>query len=455
MKNAHGALLDHIVVCHPTKSAGADLARPRPMALFSRALVALSLPVLATVAAGCTTSEADDGATQDAITSNDGGALEFSFEGEVVAPKDQVARQAIVAQLQYLNGLLVTDARANGQVGLVTLTGVQEAVTGATKRIKYKAALPVLWQKGRAQPEQYELVLPLDITKLSAFNDKYDGKCGTNEYGRSTFWHDFNPKQTGCTLAAEDVHRVKASVKVHPQKTTGKYPEYDKVWADDRLDVVVVVGVITSNSPSDEGYREFDSTLAEMRRRLTESDLKVHPASASVIRHETLTGKAKVDGASKSVSVTALFVEEVKSTGADFDAIYGPASEKADLIIYSGHSGLGANIKGIADRTKVVKDKYQLVYMNGCQTFSYLGNELHEKKIAANGASRDPLGTKYLDVVANALPAYGDAGKTSLTLYDAMLEYGTAPKTYNKMLEDFSAVNFVAIFGEDDNTFKP
>ena len=100
-----------------------------------------------------------------------------------------------------------------------------------------------------------------------------------------------------------------------------------------------------------------------------------------------------------------------------------PLSEKADLLVYSGHSGLGKNINALAAKGKVAKGKYQLVYLNGCQSFAYLGTAMHDKHTAANGKDVDPDGTKYLDVVANALPAYGDDGATSLTLYRAMLDF--------------------------------
>ena len=109
----------------------------------------------------------------------------------------------------------------------------------------------------------------------------------------------------------------------------------------------------------------------------------------------------------------------------------------------------------LAAKTKVAKGKYQLVYLNGCQSFAYLGTAMHDKHTAANGKDVDPEGTKYLDVVANALPAYGDDGATSLTLYRAMLDYGGRPKTYNQLLEDFSSIHLVAVFGEDDNAFAP
>ncbi len=420
----------------------------------SRALLS-ALLLAATAAVGCSQAAADDTGTEDAITSNDGTVLELKFTGKVVADKDEAARQAVVSQLQYVQGMLTTSIRANAQVGMVTLSGVEESVSGDTKTISYAAALPVVWPKGATVPATYDLPLPLDVTKLDAFNAKYDGKCGRNEYGRDTFWHDFDPKATGCTLDAADVHAAKATVAKHPKTTEGKYPEYDQVWADDSLDVVGVFGIISSNTPSDEGAREMENFLTQAGRSLVDAKRTDNRASSSIIKDATVTGKVTVGGRERKVTITGILVEAVSDTGRDFDERYAPLSEKADLLVYSGHSGLGKNINALAAKTKVAKGKYQLVYLNGCQTFAYLGTGLHDKHIAANGKDVDPEGTKTMDIVANALPAYGDNGDTALTLYRAMLDYDRAPKSYNKLLEDFSRIHLVAVFGEDDNKFAP
>lgn len=424
----------------------------------ARRLLLLSLSAYAALAAGCTaeTGEAPaDDATDVAITSNDGKLFDFTFESELIAPKETSARTAIVAQLQYVQGALTTDVSGNAQIGLVNVTSVAESdAGGGNKRVRYAAVLPVIWPKTRATPRAYTLVLPRDTTALPAFNRKYDGPCGKNEYGNDTFWHDFNPKASGCTVDATD--GVKSEVKVtrSAKETTGKYPEYDQVLADDAIDVVAVFGIISSNTPSDEGAREMENVVAETERGLTGASRKDGEASRSVIRSSVVTGSVVVAGRPRKVTLTALLTEELASAGPDFDALYGPASEKADLIVYSGHSGLGKNINSLAARTKVVAGKYQLVYLNGCQSFAYLGRGFHDKKIAANGAAKDPEGTKFLDVVANALPAYGDNGATGLILYRALLKQD-APQTYNDLLKSFSRIHLAAAFGEEDNTFKP
>jgi hypothetical protein len=406
--------------------------------------------------AACSSSVDDGESGAGAITSNDGGIFDLKFEGKVLAGKDDPARQSVVAQLQYMQGMLTTEHNANAQVGLVTLTNVVESVDGDVKTITYAATLPVLWPKGKEVPKTYELPFPADSTKLQAFNAKYDGTCGKNEYGVETFWHDFNPVATGCHLADGDVTVSHATVHADPKMTQDKYPEYDKIWADDALDVVGVFGIISGNAtPDDEGAREMENVLTQTANALTNANRTDGSKTSSILKDSSVTGEISVGGKTRKVNVTALLVEAVSDVGTDFDDRYGPLSEKADLIIYSGHSGLGKNINALAAKTLATKDKYQLMYLNGCQSFAYLGTALYDRRTQLNGQDVDPNGTKFLDIIANALPAYGDNGATPLTLYKAILASDSAPRSYNDLLKDFSPIHLVGVFGEDDNDFKP
>jgi hypothetical protein len=421
-------------------------------------LVCLAALTLFAGSTGCASDAASETPDDSDLTSTDGKVFDFAFKGEVIASKDMPVREAVLAQLQYVQGMLTTDVQGNAQVGFVKLSDVSEsAVAGAgeKRRIRYAAKLPVVWPKAVASPTSYSLPLPLDLTALSSFNATYDGKCGKNEYGQYTFWHDFNPKDVNCKLeGATDVARSVATVERSPQESQGKFPEYAEMLKDDVLDVVAVFGIISSNNDQDPGAVEMDNVGYETARSLTEVTRKEQGPRGSILRSQSVTGKAIVRGRTVTVNLTSMLVNEVNGAGADFDALYGPASANADLIIYSGHSGLGKNINALADKTQVKAGKYQLMYLNGCQTFAYIGRTLHDKKTATNGAANDPEGTKYLDVIANALPAYGDVGITGLRVYRAILQQDT-PQSYSDLLKRFSRAHLVAVFGEEDNTFSP
>lgn len=424
--------------------------------IMRSSLLRLSVLGLMLSAAACSTPVTEDTApSEDAISSNDGTVLELRFQGEVVASANDTPRKAIAAQLQYAQGILTTDAGANAQANMPVLTNVrEEAAAGDKKKITYQAALAVVWPKNRERPSSYQLALPKDVTALDAFNAKYDGTCGRNEYGQETFWHDFHPAASVCRLDPADVIRAQATVALHPQTTEGKYPEYDQIWADDALDMVAVFGIIGSNTPSDEGAVTREKLLNEVKGSLTDAERVDAPAAPGVIADSTVTGTIVIDGRARRVSLTAFLVQEAASAGSAFERRYSEVSAKADYIVYEGHSGLGKNINALARNTGATAGKYQLMYLYGCQTLAYLEPTMHEKRIALNGASRDPDGTKYLDVVATALPAYGDDGRSTTAFYRALLDTRT-PKTFNDLMRGISPLHLVTVFGEHDNTFRP
>jgi hypothetical protein len=409
---------------------------------------------LLALAVGCGAEGASSGEETDdgyEITSADGTPLEFRFNAEVVAARGTTAKNAAIAQLEYLQGVLTTGSGANAQFRFVDVTNVRETAQGDKTRFSYSASVAVIFPVGRQVPRSYDLAVPLDVTNLYAFNQKYDGRCGTNEYGQATFWHDFNPKAPGCTLDA-DVHKTRASVRRHPLGTTDKYPEYDKIWADNSFDIVAVYGAIADTTDNDAGARDREAFLGKVQGALQGAQRTEETLRPGILKHSVVTGTT----AGRQVRLVAYFISEASSSGPAFMESYGAESAKADFILYSGHSGLGANIAALANGLRATRGKYQIAFFNGCQTFGYLGSQMHETRKTLNGAQLDPNGTKFLDVIVTALPAYAEATPTEQIFFDATLE---KRKGWNELLRLFSgeqwSKHLTSVFGEDDNTFRP
>lgn len=424
---------------------------------LSRRLGPASLFTAAALLAACSSS-APPSANESgggAITSTDGSPFEFRFDSEVLSAKETPVKNAAIAQLEYLQGILTTGEGGNAQFRFVDVTKSEAHEEGDKTRWTYSASVAVILPAGATVPETYDLAFPLDVTTLSAFADTYDGKCGKNAYGRETFWHDFNPKMKDCVLG-DDVHKTQASVRKHPLATTDKYPEYDQIWADDSLDIVAVYGAISSTSDTDTGAKEREAFLAKVQGKLTDATRKEETDHAGIEKESIVEGSIEVGGKTRKVRMTAFFVSEAKSAGEVFETRFGAASENADFVLYSGHSGLGKNIAAIAKASHAKKGKYQIAFFNGCQTFGYLGPKMHQERIDLNGKEEDPNGTKFLDVIVTVLPAYSESTPTEQLMFDAMLEQ---TKGYEDLLKLFSGKQFIkhltTVFGEDDNTFKP
>jgi hypothetical protein len=408
----------------------------------------------AVAATACTSLEEDTVGGGDAITSNDANLFEASFRGSVLAGPRENTRKAISTQLTYLQGALTTHLGGNAQAGMPALSNVESVEEDGKQRITYEVKLTFAVPKNEPAMTSYDVVLPLDTTKLAEFNQKYDGRCGSNEYGVESFWHDWNPKGFGCAVDDADVLRVSATLKPHPQTTEGKFPEYDKVWEDGSLDVVAVFGIIDSNTPYDEGARGREQLLASVASSLQNVERKDADTSDGILADSTVSGSITIAGQQRRVNVTGILVQEAATAGFAFNRRYAAATEKADVVVYEGHSGLGTNIDVLTKEMGATRGKYQLVYLYGCQTLGYLGPDMHAKRVELNGAEADPDGTKFLDVIATALPAYGDNGHSTGAIYEALLAPGQ-PRSFNDLLGEISSLHLSVVYGEHDNVFTP
>lgn len=393
------------------------------------------------------------------ISSAAANILDFEFEAEVVAAADSEARRAIVSQLLYVQGILGSDGSGNAQIGRVQLTRVVESPsadgTSGTKRIAYAAVLPVAWPKGKDLPSTYEIVLPRDTTRLASFNATYDGRCGSAGHGQDAFWFDWNPRAEGCSVEDTDVTKVQVTVGASTRATEDRYPEYDLIWSDGRLDVVALFGIIESNTPRDWAFVGARSFVNEARRQLDDVSVATGGASSSVLEDTTVTGKLWIDGRERVVKVDVLVVpKELSQAGADFETRYGPLSEQADLLLYNGHAGLGTEINAFGRAGNVVAGKYQIALLNGCQTFAYIDTTMTDRRRAANGES-DPDGTRYLDVVANALTSRTENFvSTSNSLFGALLHVDS-PQRWSDILGRLPEGQIAVVFGEEDNRYTP
>jgi hypothetical protein len=422
-----------------------------------RAHAAATLALAASLAAACSAAGPSEGSEREApITSNVATFVEMEFDGEVVGGEDDDARKLVHAQLFYTVGDF-TSFDANGRVGFVELSNVQRRdEAGGLSRVSYHAKLPVAWPRARQDkiPETYAIVVPLraDAEGQSAFNDAYDGKCGRNEYGRATFWHDFRPNASGCELRDADVLRARAAVRRAKNITEGRYPEYAEIWKDKRFEVVAFFGAADStSSEGDIGVRQYERFLSGVRSSLPGSTLTENAKSDSIARDVTID--APLAGG-RTVRVTSLLVDTIFSAGADLEARYAPLSARADLVLYNGHSELSKNTKSLARRGTIEKGHYQLFVFNSCDTFAYLDTALVDRHREANGAD-DPTGTKTLDIVSNVLPSFFvNYADTSLSIYRALLD-DVKPKTYNQILDELPSDQIVVVAGEEDNAFNP
>ena len=170
------------------------------------------------------------------------------------------------------------------------------------------------------------------------------------------------------------------------------------------------------------------------------------PATADVSFEATLP-----DG--KIVKVTALLVNAITEVPAGFNARYEALTPTADVIMYNGHAGLGQNVRALAAKGKWVANKYQVFFMNGCDTFAYVDGSLAQTRARLN--PDDPTGTKNMEFITNAMPSFfSSMPAASAAVMKGLLSYAQ-PKTYDEIFDGIDDSEMVLVTGEEDNVFRP
>lgn len=408
--------------------------------------------------------------------------LDFTFEGRLKINSPSLFDIEVEEQLLYTVGQLNGDRSVSridkAQVEVIERTRFEDG----SFEIRYQAQLLVAWGRRDQVPERYELILPYDSTYRgrAEFTEAFMELCvapEAHDVDAGSMWYYYRPSREHCplrtpksledsNLSTEEVElpravRLIAEVSLSEITTVGQYPEYHKVWEDDALNAVVIFGLADEESSAswDAGYQGYKQFYREVHRALTHlgdelESFEVNPPVEYLPLPEqrdiTLSAHLK-NG--RSISVTILLVNNVLNAGEEFNVRYQALTPDADLIIYNGHAGLGANIRALAHKGDWRGGQYSVVFMNGCDTYAYIDDALFKAHAAVN--ADDPIGSRYVDIVTNAMPAYFfDMSQASLALFNAMLN-DHSPLTYEQIFASIPRAQVVLVTGEADNEFVP
>ena len=391
--------------------------------------------------------------------------LDMSFEGSLKSSFNFDLPRVIEQQLLFTIGQLNGEDSV-GRLDQLKLSEVNATpLEGGGYEVKYKASLLVAWKHQSRVPERYTLVLPYDTTYEGqrAFTESYKSRCvswGAHDVDEGSIWYYYRPLRSDCELKEEDVRRVEATVSLSPVMTAGKYPEYHKVWEDETFQSLVIFGRADEEGPISNdvgfsGYRSYFNLLHERLIELGATELKVSPEISDMSpspEQTDITIEATLPSGERVIGHLML-IDNVRTAGPAFDERYHELSRDADLVVYNGHAGLGANIRALARKGDWREGQYKVFFMNGCDTYAYVDEALFEAHAAVN--PDDPTGRKHVDIVNNAMPSYFfSMPKASMAMINGLLSLDS-PMTYEAMFAQVDPSQVILVTGEEDNVFVP
>jgi hypothetical protein len=247
-----------------------------------------------------------------------------------------------------------------------------------------------------------------------------------------------------------------------PENTHGKYPEYQRLWADNVLRIVAIFSrEFAPGTPNDAGVAAYDnfvwqsglylrSLQPDGRKRLDPQGYGANGVTRNQIVAELPDHRTvRIDVA---LVGTSLYDEPP-----DFDDWYNGLTPTADVILYNGHAGLGSNIRTLMDKGTFQSRQYLIWFANGCDSFAYVDRTLIDRRALLN--PDDPEGTKYMDTVTNVMAGYfGALEGTSMTFLKALVDVhdpAQTPKTYEQIFSTIDPIQEVVVSGEEDNVLGP
>lgn len=270
----------------------------------------------------------------------------------------------------------------------------------------------------RTGPTPINFVLPRMPDKIYANSlpaAHKDLKCKTKNcctddtyYTEGDFWYFWDPKKEGCGLQDDDLVKISGTLNPRP-KTILTFPCYNELFKTgengrSKVNISVFMGVDHKLEDKDDYvWRSVNSFIEEATSK--EMGFQKMPGGSDrliLLRKIIAPNNAEQLSPESEVLITVYAVDPAKK--ADLGLIK-TALETTDVIIYDGHSGLGGTLsmesfqRLLGSKPQLPKDRYQIIFFNGCSTFSYYNENYFDLKASA----ADPSGAAKLDIITNAM----------------------------------------------------
>lgn len=319
--------------------------------------------------------------------------------------------------------------------------------------------------------DKYDIIMPINPTKIyeAGFVGNHNPCTDEHYQSEGDFWYFWNPYNPGCKLKENtDYVIVKADV-TRFENTKLSYPEYHNLVdaKTGKITIHIFFGMddnskgrnpLNSADINAENYRDFRDYLLD---------------NGYTAKKWTATEIKKI---AKTTDGAAPFVETIEKENIQYRFFFGPSAidedslafhwfykdaiENASVMLYGGHSGLGGHLDldsieaNLGEAIKFNTKKYQIFFFDSCTSYKYYNQMYFDRKVT----SKDPKGTKKLDIFTNGLSTYfhvmPDSNKALAVAFEKALGYAQSGKgfvSYQTLAKQIDSDNLFGVNGDEDN----
>lgn len=375
-------------------------------------------------------------AAQAQLISPSGQEINFSVASIMTANRDQnlTAKQQVQFHVSHLFGIFHSPTMIeNFKLDPSLMDGIgapqnemeikiisQKNISANKVRISYQASGKMLVHKKVAQyflnKKTIQFPLPVDPYEI------YREECTDEHYlSFGDFWYFYDPYRSGCESLLQPPLAQNVAFKFSPVSTrkTEQSPRLDLLRGHNDNGSLFSIAVIHGysdawNFPSDDGrlnYNQFDAFLKKEGFELKTLYKNTNHPIGIFSKQITLANGKKIN-----VQINHILVEtSINSKTVSFAKFFKQAVATADVIVYSGHSGLGANLdipllEQKAGSFEFNPKKRQIFFFDSCASYSYYLTTFAAQKSRAK-----------IDVVTNALSSFFMHGEGVLESFFGVL----------------------------------
>lgn len=382
--------------------------------------------------------------------------VKYSYTTTFEAPEDHEEgsdEDLAIMHASHIFGIFATPTMISRYVGRNAVTGgvggprkqmkikiLSSEIEEGVITIKYSNSGKMILNAKAADKilEKGSIELPLPTNPY----DIYDKKCTDEHYNSfGDFWYFYDPFRKGCEYLGKDPKATKVSLKITPA-------EYKKMELSPKLpllrgdngngnlfSIYIISGYYEDGSDKkDPGYENF----REIREGFLSQGFEIsskRPKTTMPLNIYTKTIELD-NGKTMEVEINHLLIEtDIGTRSKVFAKFFKEAVEEADVIIYGGHSGLGANLDIPSLEEKAGKfefntKKKQIFFFDSCSSYSYYLEHFAVEKTKAK-----------IDIISYGLSSYFHTSTPVLFAFlDHILKTDNEDTPWKKILSDMESI---------------